>query len=396
MNTQTALELLLDSGRLSEVYGQEVKASSVRIKPEVALIAAIAHPVTGAELGWLRLLWPVSHSKAKKASKLAQSLGQTTRVHQLSDQLLCDTGGVAADPALAELLAQATTPTLPAGAAQAVQAQAGAPAGDDRLLRYNPLRRVVYRRGDSVVRVQARPGVLDHGLYSRLAQLAPLPQRLDEQRPGESGRQVSVVQHCGHHDLAACDQAGQGTDSCLAHHQAAGRIWAGLHAGGATLPSDIAAALAGRVADPRAQAHAHAQILDHLDAPLAARLRRLAAHPGLEVKGPAVLSHGDASPDQVLVDAHSGRLWLTDFDRVCLAPAARDLGSYLAEAGTEAGEAFLAGYAQGGQELPKAEELRAAWAASLLERAAGPLRTAAPDWAERINELLDEIEEVLR
>lgn len=397
MKTLSALELLLDSARLSEIYGQEVRASRVRIKPEVALIAAVQDPQTGTELGWLRFLWPVSHSKAAKAAKLALEVGQRTRVVQVTDQLLCDTGSVSTDPALARLLANPAVPALPGdtpGEAAERHGQLGAGEAGS-LLRYNPLRRVVYRCGNRVVRVQARPGVLDHRLYSLLAAHAPLPGRLDKAAPGQDGRQVSVVEYCGDHDLAACQQTAP-ADACLDLHRTVGQILARLHQANSQLPADVARSLANRATDPRQQAQAHARILDHLAAPLAARMRRLATHPGLEVEAPTVLSHGDASPDQVLVQARTGRLWLTDFDRVCLAPAARDLGSYLAETSADAAEAFLTGYAEAGSDLPPEQHLRAARAACLLERAADPLRRADPHWAARINERLDRIEEVLQ
>ena len=35
----------------------------------------------------------------------------------------------------------------------------------------------------------------------------------------------------------------------------------------------------------------------------------------------AVLVHGDASPDQVLLDTATGQVWITDFERACLAEA---------------------------------------------------------------------------
>ena len=44
----------------------------------------------------------------------------------------------------------------------------------------------------------------------------------------------------------------------------------------------------------------------------------------------------------------SGLVWLTDFDRLCLAEPATDLGSYLSQVDPELGQALLDGYRAGG------------------------------------------------
>jgi len=85
----------------------------------------------------------------------------------------------------------------------------------------------------------------------------------------------------------------------------------------------------------------------------------------------------------VLYERSSGRIWLTDFDRVRLAPAAMDLGSYLAEAPSCQRHALLEGYAAH-RPVPGDEELGWAIALSRLARLADPLRRAHPSWRERI------------
>ena len=113
------------------------------------------------------------------------------------------------------------------------------------------------------------------------------------------------------------------------------------------------------------------------------------------ILGSPVLTHGDASPDQVLYEHSTGRIWLTDFDRVRLAPAATDLGSYLAVAPPSQRRALLEGYAVH-RPVPGGEELGTAIALSRLARLADPLRRAHPSWRERIGAELAAIERIAR
>ncbi|WP_180272241.1 phosphotransferase family protein, partial [Actinomyces ruminis] len=137
--------------------------------------------------------------------------------------------------------------------------------------------------------------------------------------------------------------------------------------------------------------------LTHLDPALAARVHRLgqALDAAAPEAGPPVLVHGDASPDQVLLERASGRIWLTDFDRARLAPAAVDLGSYLAVAPADAAPALLAGYAQAGGRVPAEAVLRHAIARARLERIQDPLRHGDPHWRRRLGAQADLIERLL-
>lgn len=85
---------------------------------------------------------------------------------------------------------------------------------------------------------------------------------------------------------------------------------------------------------------------------------------------------------------------MTDFDRLCMGPAAMDLGSYLAECSSSDGKALLAGYAEEA-ELPGEDQLAVARAHSLAARLMTPLRTAQPDWREQVAARLDELEGAL-
>ena len=164
-----------------------------------------------------------------------------------------------------------------------------------------------------------------------------------------------------------------------------------LHVAG--VPDDLARSLALRAPDPAAQSLAHAALLDELAPGLAERMRRVVARfPGAASAIP-VLSHGDLSPDQVLTTRTGDRVWLTDFDRACLAPRAVDLGSFIAVLDDDA---FLDGYRDGGGQLPPGDQLRRAVAASLILRAADPLRRASRAWEQEISANLDRIMEVLK
>ena len=164
-----------------------------------------------------------------------------------------------------------------------------------------------------------------------------------------------------------------------------------LHAAG--IPDDLARPLTTRAPNPVAQGLAHADLLDELNPDLAERMRQVVEQlPGAASASP-VLSHGDLSPDQVLTTHAGDRVWLTDFDRACLAPRAVDLGSFLAVLDDDA---FLDGYRDGGGQLPPGDQLRRAVAASLILRAADPLRRASRAWEQEISANLDRIMEVLK
>jgi Phosphotransferase enzyme family len=111
-----------------------------------------------------------------------------------------------------------------------------------------------------------------------------------------------------------------------------------------------------------------------------------------------VPAHGDFDADQ-LVDADDGELVVLDFDDVCLAPAAFDLATYLADvargreqdaAAIEAVRApLLAGYGA----RPAALE----WylAAVILTRAPHAFQRGLSDWPERVDGMVRTAEEVL-
>ena len=376
MNTEQLVSRVLDPDWLSDQAGRSVRAARLRIKPRTSLVVGLdddaGHPV-----GWLRFLWPISHNKAAQTSREAGELGLETTERELGE-LLVQTGPLPADPKLLTRIADATA-SGKLGSWEASQ-----------VLRYNPLRRVVVRDGMRVVRVATSR---DRGVaFDRfMAGVVETPRRLDD----GALEGVSVHAFTGDLDLAdLLDGNPPGADREPVHGtcdpvRAAGAMLARLHA--AEVPGDLARSLAAHTSDPVAQGLAHADLLDELAPDLAERMRRVVAElPGVASAMP-VLSHGDLSPDQVLTTHAGDAVWLTDFDRACLAPRAVDLGSFLAVLDDAA---FLNGYRDGGGQVPPEDQLRRAVAASLILRAADPLRRACRDWKQQVSANLDRIREV--
>ena len=108
MTTAEAVATVLDADRLSELLQRPVRAARLRIKPEVSVLVSLTDRSTELTAGWARLLWPVSHSKAAQAERLAASLGlQPPVTLPLDEGLLLQSGEVLTDPKLAQPLAQA-------------------------------------------------------------------------------------------------------------------------------------------------------------------------------------------------------------------------------------------------------------------------------------------------
>ena len=389
MTTADAVAAVLDADRLSELLQRPVRAARLRIKPEVSVLVSLTHRSTGLTAGWARLLWPVSHSKAAQAERLAASLGlaQSPVTRSLGEGLLLQCGAVLTDPKLAEPLAQATE----LGVLGTWEAR--------DVLRYNPSRRLVLRDGATVLRLRTDGGGPADEVHRALSGRLPVPGLLDSQAVAQCEGRLSVQQWCGDTNLADfhADDAG-GAASAQGLKEATrrvGALLAALHSCAGQLPADLVGRLPHQPAGSRELAEVHARQLDVLAPELARRVRAVGDMLPSHLSGTPVLTHGDASPDQVLYEYSTGRIWLTDFDRVRLAPAATDLGSYLAEAPSCQRHALLEGYAAH-RPVPGDEELGWAIALSRLARLADPLRRAHPSWHERISADLTAIERIAR
>ena len=369
------LDRLLDADELGSLVGRPARAASVRAKPGALLVLGLADPATGRPTGWARVLWPAASDKAAKTAERARRRGLEVVERSLPGGLVLQSGGIGTDPGLANPLRAARPKRL--------RELVDRP---EAVLRYNPLRRVLVRDRDAVVRVAADTDPVPGALVRRLGSLGlPVPAVLDD------GTQphVTARRFFGDTDLAHTPSA-------------AGIRWAGetlarLHSTtGDVLADDDLAATLGRRTPPTTMPTA---VLRHLDPGLADRLDALAARVAdRRLDGPSVLLHGDASADQVLVDTATGVRQLNDFDRSSLGPAAVDLGSWLAVdrlAGVGASGPLLAGYAAAGGLVPDDDELTTGIARGLLLRATAPARLGEPDWRGRITARLDDLEEVL-
>ena len=391
--TADAVCAVLDADRLSELLGQPVRAGRLRIKPNVSVLVSLTERSTGLTSGWARLLWPVSHSKAAQAERLATSLGldQAPVTRSAGGDLLLQSGPVHTDPKLAEPMAGAARQ----GVLRSWEAR--------DVLRYNPSRRLVLRDGSTVLRMRAQAGSPADDVHRVLSEFLPVPRLLDSEAVARCEGHVSLQQWCGDTNLAELsdDRTAEHATSEAVTESAAdatrrvGALLAELHSCVEALRPDLVDRLPHQHPDPRDLAEVHARQLDVLDPELARRVRAVGGMLPTRSSGEPVLTHGDASPDQVLYERSTGRIWLTDFDRVRLAPAATDLGSYLAMAPASQGRALLEGYAEH-RPVPAAEQLGVAVARSRLARLADPLRHADPSWRERIGVELAAIESIAR
>ena len=369
-STPAAVEAVLDQDRLSELIGRPVRAARLRIKPDVSLTVGLEDAATGRPAGWARLMWPSGRAKADRAARRARVRGLRTVRRELDGGLVLHAGRLASDPALMEHVGRAAASGL-------VEDPDGR-----RVLRHNPLRRLVVRTGAGVVRITSAPQDDELRLRDFIGDRVPGPPV-----------HVSALRFVGDTDLERAARPGASAAGALAAASAAaGAALAALHASTRRLPPDLAARLPGRRADGRRAGAVHASVLRALDPALAARVLALDERLPADPPAPRVLAHGDFTPDQVLVRLDDGAVWLTDFERSRLAPAATDLGSYLAVVDGAAARALLDGYADAGGRVPDGPGLAAGTARARLARLAEPLRHADPLWRERIGRELEELE----
>lgn len=369
--TLALVDAALDATYLSSLCGEPVVATSLRVKPGVAVVAGWVSQLDAGRRGWARFLLPPQHDKAGKVQAKASALGLEVTTVSLSAEVLFQWGEFAADPKMFKLLAASDVPLR-----------------QGRVLRYNPLRRVVAGVDDQVVRITAAAVPWRSRLLEVIAGRVPVPDVL------LASEHVLVTDLVGTGDVAGLVGLPESDELSIAGE--VGGLFAALHAGVADVDSKLVAVLGSVAVDAQAQAQAHAGLLGVLLPDEERRVLNLAGCLG-ELEGDAVLVHGDASADQVLVDKKSGRLWLTDFDRVHVAPAVLDCGSYFAESdlSAEAEQAFLEGYGRSGLQVPSAEQIGKAKAHSLMNRLMDPLRKASPTWRDEVRARIDALEEIM-
>ena len=358
------LDVILEEDRLHDALGRDgVRVTRMRHKPGQYAVGALADAAGPA--GWVRVTGDLG--RAKRDVERAQRVDRPVTLRAATDRLFVSSGDLWSDPKLADLLARH---------ADVVDASV--------VVRHNPLRRLVLRRGTSQIRVTVAeqpaveawaPALLEEGagLTAALRSRSGAHLTRWEWLPGES--------------LDALLGHDPSTDRSLAEEL--GRLLAQVHATpyrGADVGPRLPAV------DPVALCAA-ADDLALLDSGLGGRMRALvAALPPLS-SSPEVLLHGDFSADQVIRTATDLRV--IDLDRAGVGPAVRDLASALAVETIRAGEpwgpaseALLDGYETGGGRRPSEPDLAAALAAALLSRAQEPLRQARADWRAATDAIL--------
>lgn len=418
-NVRTA-ELILDADRLSGLVGRPVRATRLRHKPGLSTVAALLPRQLGwfgapggsagtssDPIGWVQVCEPGHVDKVHNAERRADERGLELVVRELPDSgLWLLHGGLSTDARLARGLDDATRVLGPLDAALE--------EGTARLLRYNPLRRVVWRResvdgGLHVVRVTADKEPNLRPLLSHLRQVGlPVVPPLGRGPEVPDSHRVRVSEWVGLGDL---EWVGRDDPQALAD---------GARQAGAALAQLHRTEVPDAVWTPHQAASDHRRLsavqdtLQWWDPDLthsAARLRRevLAA---LDQSGHGVV-HGDFSADQVLVHT-DGRITLIDFDRTGHGVLAQDLGTWAAAALTSedasvddlarltdptvptSTAAMLAGYEQDGGPVPLDERMLRAWTArSLLLRATEPFRAGRREWRDEVRARLHQVREVL-
>lgn len=310
MGEDPTLSLLLDPDRLSALLRRPVRVTRVRPKPGVSHTAVLMGS-DGAVQGWVQALIGQARVKGAKTRSRAQELGvsaelSTLPLPQWDADLLW--GSIATDPDLMKTLSRT-----------------GLDLGDPqvRLLRYNPMRRVVVRHGDHVVRVSTERHRREITSLTVAMQRAGLPvlTPVPAQQAGlRVTSRLSVWPWVVGHDLAHAHTEAQlgevGDLLARLHRIEPSQVIELPERGWHTLRN-----AAGRAVDQ----------LERVAPQLAPPARQAWASLPQDLAGsePVVL-HGDFSLDQCLVGPD--RVWLNDLDRACIGPRELDLASVQAAA----------------------------------------------------------------
>jgi aminoglycoside phosphotransferase (APT) family kinase protein len=387
--------LLVDPDAVSELVGERVVAVRLRHKPGMSTVAALSTPA-GRPWGWVQLTTPQARDKARNAQRRARDRNRPVHLQALPGGGVAAHGPVVTDPRLHRALDQLPCDLLaalghddPTRHAPEVSSWGDASLHPVRVLRHNPLRRLVLRRGDTVLRLtqeqrrdvgRAARVLLRHGVPVS----QPLPLTDDIRRGGRVSRWAWVSGADLHvtPDVTTAQAAG-----------AALAAWHGTAAGHRVVLTPI---------DPTTAGQAVVEGLRPVSEELADRVQSVLQGlvPALTRPQRTVWAHGDFSADQV-IGRPGGGAEILDLDRLTLAPPAYDLGSFAAVELLRSQEevpaadllpALLEGYAQG---VPDGGELTAWTAYALLLRAGEPLRRARPAWRSEVSARLDLAEEVL-
>lgn len=341
MVSHPVLDLLTDPGRRADVLGEGVGLSRLRHKPGMSTVARI-----DGRAAWVTVFEAGHREKADKLARIAEESRLPVRFVTVG-ALQVASGPVGADRRLSRLLAR--------------HGRSG-----DRVVSYNPHRRLVVRRGDTAVRFSRHPQLdwreVTRGLPAGFVPLLSAHARR------------STWQWIDGEPLHQC----RDTAAALAAAGAAGAQAAALHA--SSVPHLPHWAGDG----PLAAASMADRLIPGLGA--LAAVTPIVAWACAQASEGLVPSHGDLSADQVLVDA-SGRAWLNDLDRMCRAPAGLDAGTFVAVERLTGRDDLAADFCAGAGRPADERWVAHALALRLLD----PLRDARPEWAELIAARLDQV-----
>ncbi|WP_165065710.1 phosphotransferase family protein [Marisediminicola senii] len=389
---QRALPVLFTAGALSRAVGRDVSVTRIRYKPGASVVVGFvsdggdgsgsASGSGSVEHGWLAGYH--DDAKVDKVLRDAEAVGAEAR--RIAPGIVV--GTAAADRTIATPFARLRDahPELVASA---------------RVIRHNPMRRLVFRGMDAgqqvAVKVTPRSHRPELCAVELLEFLGAWGVPVLPLRRMRGVRTAVASEWWGDGDLAGAAGAAGAASTVSAAAFAAGEALAALHVlGGVDDPlvqrvrtGDAARHARLRTSPARAAGAIGAIVPDLGDR--AARLARV-LRPRLEAarsRCQPTLLHGDFSPDQVLVGA--GQTRLIDFDAVTWDAPERDLGSFAAVAlmlgRPELTESLVDGYRAAGRSVDDAA-LRAWTAFGLLGRAVEPFREYEPQWVAGITRIV--------
>ncbi|WP_158685290.1 phosphotransferase family protein [Microbacterium halophytorum] len=334
------LAVVLDDDARADAFGRRLEIERLRYKPGAAILAAVRDAAGDR-------YWIASYADPDKLVKSAD------RARRAGAVTFAPTARVLSGPAYADRLLVRRVMSHYGDRAATL---AGA-----RIVRYNPLRRLVVRDGASAVKFAAEEAPMAAASALAAAGLPVLA-------PVRLGDGVSSTPWWGADLDASPESAAR-----------AGEALAGIH---------LVSPPALPVADPAREAGAAGQAIAAVLPELAGRARRVADR---IARGPfgrrRAFCHGDFTADQVLSDGSGIRI--IDLDRAQIAAPESDLGSFLACGGEPS---LLDGYRAAGGRVDEAA-MRNHRALAILQRAIEPFRTAPADWPARVEGELARAEE---
>ncbi len=394
-NAMPALAVILNEDRLSEAFGESLRADSLRYKPGVSAVARL-HDGSG------RARWVAAYAPGHTAK-----LDKLRRRAAMDGAALCSV--VAPPSPVLAPTSSAASPSPPL--AEGGQVLTSGPVELDyklwrplrklraegfllptTVLNYNPSRRLVlslqHGREPVVTKITVGSASVPPSLLESLA-AAGVPV-LCQVNPGlPESRHVSYYPWYGQGNLK--DGLRDGS-SGVGSVRAAGAALAALHA--QPLPTSASCrvrAMAAAEAESKLADTAGnlTELVPHLASWLHSAATRIRS--ALPNGDQPVLLHGDFSSDQILTGPESLRI--IDLDRWGSGPAVADLGGFVAEEiahpsglpQTDIIAALLDGYTGRVN-----EPALAAWTAfHLYCRLSEPFRSCSPDWRNQIAQRLE-------